>query len=50
MTGAEGLRLLATAAPDLVVLDLGLPDMDGKDVIVQARAWSQTPDHRALGA
>jgi two-component system KDP operon response regulator KdpE len=42
-TGAEALRLLATAAPDLVVLDLGLPDMDGKDVIVQARAWSQAP-------
>ncbi|MFO1151656.1 MAG: response regulator transcription factor [Alsobacter sp.] len=42
-TGAEGLRLMATAAPDLVVLDLGLPDMDGKDVIVQARAWSQVP-------
>jgi two-component system KDP operon response regulator KdpE len=42
-TGAEGLRLLATAAPDLVVLDLGLPDMDGKDVISQARTWSQVP-------
>ena len=31
-TGAQALRLAATAAPDLVVLDLGLPDRDGMEV------------------
>ena len=42
-TGAEALRLIATRAPDVVVLDLGLPDMDGKDVISRVREWSQVP-------
>jgi two-component system KDP operon response regulator KdpE len=41
--GAEALRLIATRAPDVVVLDLGLPDMDGKDVIRGVREWSQVP-------
>ncbi|MFO1173360.1 MAG: response regulator transcription factor [Hyphomicrobiaceae bacterium] len=41
--GAEALKLAATTAPDLVVLDLGLPDMDGKDVITQVRSWSKVP-------
>jgi two-component system KDP operon response regulator KdpE len=41
--GHEALRLIANAAPDLVVLDLGLPDMDGKDVIVAARQFTQAP-------
>lgn len=36
-TGAEGLRLAATEAPDLVVLDLGLPDKDGVDVCRELR-------------
>jgi two-component system KDP operon response regulator KdpE len=43
LTGAEALRMLATAAPDAVILDLGLPDMDGKDIIANVRAWSQVP-------
>ena len=43
LTGAEALRMLATMAPDAVILDLGLPDMDGKDVITNVRAWSQVP-------
>ena len=41
--GAGALKALATAAPDCVVLDLGLPDMDGKEVIREARAWSAVP-------
>jgi len=40
---AEGLRRIATEAPDVVVLDLGLPDMDGKDVITRVREWSDVP-------
>ncbi len=43
MTAAEAERLVATAAPDLLVLDLGLPDKDGKDVIRDLRRWSQLP-------
>jgi two-component system KDP operon response regulator KdpE len=42
-SGREALRLIATRAPDVVVLDLGLPDMDGKDVIKAVREWSQVP-------
>jgi len=42
-TGAEALRRAAADAPEIIVLDLGLPDMDGKDVIKKLREWSQTP-------
>jgi two-component system KDP operon response regulator KdpE len=42
-TGAEALKLIATAAPDVVILDLGLPDMDGKDVLREMRGFSQIP-------
>jgi two-component system KDP operon response regulator KdpE len=41
--GAAALRAAATRAPDIVLLDLGLPDMDGKDVIAALRAWSKVP-------
>lgn len=42
-TAAEALRLLASAAPDVVILDLGLPDRDGKDALKDMRAFSKTP-------
>lgn len=42
-TGKDALKAAATRSPDVVVLDLGLPDMDGKDVIRELRSWSKTP-------
>jgi two-component system KDP operon response regulator KdpE len=42
-TGAEALRLARDAPPDLVVLDLGLPDMDGTTVVAELRRWTDVP-------
>jgi two-component system KDP operon response regulator KdpE len=42
-TGAEGLAQAASRNPDIILLDLGLPDMDGIEVIRQVRAWSAIP-------
>ena len=42
-TGEQGLRELARKPPDAVVLDLGLPDMDGKVALAQARAFYDGP-------
>ena len=42
-TGREALRLAANAAPDLVILDLGLPDMDGKEALPKLRAFCRAP-------
>jgi two-component system, OmpR family, KDP operon response regulator KdpE len=42
-TGAEGLRHTAAHQPDAVILDLGLPDMDGMEIIRQIREWSRLP-------
>ncbi|ACO78638.1 Response regulator KdpE [Azotobacter vinelandii CA] len=41
--GREGLTLAAEARPDLLVLDLGLPDMDGKELLAELRRDSQVP-------
>ena len=41
--GEEGLTLAATLEPDLVILDLGLPDMDGVEVCAHLREWTQCP-------
>ncbi|MGW0330747.1 response regulator [Streptomyces sp. NPDC003011] len=41
--GATALRLAAARPPDVVLLDLGLPDMDGVDVIAALRGWTRVP-------
>ncbi|MFF3335533.1 response regulator [Streptomyces sp. NPDC002888] len=41
--GATALRLAAARQPDVVMLDLGLPDMDGVDVIKGLRGWTRVP-------
>lgn len=42
-TGTEGMHLCASLCPDIVLLDLGLPDIDGMDIIKKLREWSSTP-------
>lgn len=41
--GKDGLTMITSTLPDLVLLDLGLPDMDGLDVIKKTREWSSLP-------
>jgi two-component system KDP operon response regulator KdpE len=41
--GQEAIIAAATERPDLIILDLGLPDLDGVEVTRQLREWSQTP-------
>lgn len=43
MTGTTGLSLAASQCPDIILLDLGLPDMDGMDIIEKIRSWSAIP-------
>ena len=42
-TGTEGLTALAMQGADLVILDIGLPDKDGHEVLMELRQWSQVP-------
>ena len=42
-TGADGLSQAALGRPDVLVLDLGLPDMDGQQVLREFREWSNAP-------
>lgn len=42
-TGQEGLGLAVTQSPDVIVLDIGLPDLEGHDVLREIRQWSQVP-------
>ena len=42
-TGREAMSLLASHCPDMVILDLGLPDMDGMNVLMDLRSWSLMP-------
>ncbi len=43
VTAASGLEMVVTGDPQLVLLDLGLPDRDGVDVVKQIRSWSTVP-------
>ncbi|MBP1764144.1 MAG: kdpE 3 [Firmicutes bacterium] len=42
-TGREGIQRTTVFKPDLLIVDLGLPDMDGKDIIREIRQWSNSP-------
>lgn len=42
-TGQEGLTEIANRRPDIILLDLGLPDMEGSAVLKRLREWSETP-------
>ena len=42
-TGTQALQVAARHPPDLIILDLGLPDLDGVEVIEGLRGWSQAP-------
>ena len=42
-TGSEGLQMVLAKKPDLVLLDLGLPDKDGTAVLAELRSWSTVP-------
>lgn len=42
-TGQEGITAAAVRAPDVIVLDLGLPDLDGMEVCKRIRTWSEVP-------
>lgn len=41
--GEQGLQAIVRQQPDLIILDLGLPDMDGQELLRELRTWSPTP-------
>ena len=43
LTGNEGMRMAATERPELIILDLGLPDIEGMDVLKGIREWASIP-------
>lgn len=43
VSGKEGLKIASSQPPDLVILDLGLPDVDGQEVLNRLREWSTAP-------
>ena len=42
-TGKAGLEIISSQCPDIILLDLGLPDLDGTEVIQKIRTWSAVP-------
>lgn len=42
-TGKEGLSMVASYSPDVILLDLGLPDIDGVEILKSIREWSKIP-------
>lgn len=42
-TGAQAMDIISSHCPDLILLDLGLPDMDGNSIIEYVRRWTKTP-------
>ena len=48
-TGKEGLIAAATYHPALIILDLGLPDTDGIEILKKLREWYQKPNYNSFG-
>lgn len=42
-SGKQAIRMASSVKPDLILLDLGLPDIDGKEVVTSLRQWTQVP-------